>query len=119
MQNNGRVDRAIRAIGPAQRALRSGADAAHRKCQIHPLGARSIREAVMSNNLERRLERLEGPPPGTRTIIAAPDRCKTTEEWLEGLEDRLAGRGHYVLGPVPVWPGTVRRMIWVPAETAD
>ena len=68
----------------------------------------------MSNNLERRLERLEGPPRSARTIILAPEPCRTTKEWVDGLKDRLGGKGHYVLGPVPIWPNTVRRRIWVP-----
>ena len=74
----------------------------------------------MSNNLERRLERLEGPPPGgPRTIIIAPEVCKTTREWVDGLKDRLEGKGHYVLGPMPIWPNYVRRKIWVPDETGS
>jgi hypothetical protein len=71
----------------------------------------------MTNSLDRRLARLEGPPAGgPRPIILAPEVCKTTKEWLEQMKVESEGRGHYALGPMPNWPNSVRRKIWVPDD---
>ena len=74
----------------------------------------------MSNPIDRRLERLESViAPSARPYILAPRPCNSTKEWLAQMEAEKEGRGKYVLGPVPVWPNTVRWKIWVPDETEE
>ena len=68
----------------------------------------------MTNSLDRRLVRLEGPPAsGPRPIALMPER-KTMEEWIEQY-CQGARKGHYVLGPMPAI-GNVRYMRWVPDQ---
>ena len=70
----------------------------------------------MTNPLNRRLDRLEGPAfDGPRPIALMPEPCETMEEWIEQY-CQGERKGHYVLEPMPP-TGNVRYARWVPDQS--